>query len=209
MGAITVREKRAGKARDGEPAWDIAHLFPAQGQWDDWDYLALETKRRIELTDGVIEVLPLPTESHQDIMVAFFDALRAFARPRQLGKVSVSGIRIRLRKGTFREPDVAFMFAAHAKRRHNEYWEGADLVMEVVSDDPKDRDRDLKRKRRDYARARIPEYWIVDPKEATVTVLRLRGQKYIVHGKYRGGERATSALLDGFAVEVDEVLSPS
>jgi len=45
-------------------------------------------------------------------------------------------------------------------RRHNKYWEGADLVKEVVSGSEDDRQRDLVTKRREYAQAGIPEYWI-------------------------------------------------
>ena len=92
-------------------------------------------------------------------------------------------------------------------RMHEKFWDGADLVAEVVSADPDDRERDLVEKPLEYARARIPEYWIIDPKEASIAVLRLKGRKYVVHGKFTTGEKATSALLAGFEVAVDRVLS--
>ncbi len=41
---------------------------------------------------------------------------------------------MRLWEGKFREPDVVFMPAEHASRITEDYWNGADLVMEVVSD---------------------------------------------------------------------------
>src|SRR5881275_2730812 len=46
----------------------------------------------------------------------------------------------------------------HFHARHNRVWDGADLVMEVVSDDPKDRARDYQQKLADYAEAKISEY---------------------------------------------------
>jgi Uma2 family endonuclease len=52
------------------------------------------------------------------------------------------------------------------------YADGADLVIEVLS---KDRDRDLQMKRLEYAQAGIPEYWIGDPRDQRITVLRLAG----------------------------------
>ena len=52
------------------------------------------------------------------------------------------------------------MLAEHADRMAEEYWRGADLVMEVVSGGEDDRRRDLETKVAEYARARIPEYWI-------------------------------------------------
>lgn len=77
--------------------------------------------------------------------------------------------------------------------------------MEVVSGGPDDRVRDLVAKRRDYAEAGIPEYWIVDPEAETVTVLRLDGSEYGVHGVFRRGATATSAHYAGLSVAVDAV----
>ncbi|MGN6758293.1 MAG: Uma2 family endonuclease, partial [Thermomicrobiales bacterium] len=85
------------------------------------------------------------------------------------------------------------------------YWLGADLVLEVVSaDEPA---RDLITKRREYAEAGIPEYWIVNPLDTTITVLVLRDGQYTEHGVFTRGQRATSALLPEFAVDVAEVFA--
>jgi len=45
----------------------------------------------------------------------------------------------------------------------------------------------------------------VDPDEATITVLRLEDDEYTEHGRFGAGQQATSHLLPGFAVSVDEV----
>jgi Uma2 family endonuclease len=195
------------KASAGKPAWDLADLFPAQGAWDEWDYLALSGNRLVEFTDGYVEVLPVPTTSHQKILAFLFTALSAFVTPRRLGTALFSGIRVRLRKGKYREPDIVFMSAEHEDRVREKFWEGADLVMEVVSAGADDRERDLEEKPADYARARIPEYWIIDPHERQITVLHLKGRRYAVLGKYGPGERAASALIKGFAVDVEAVFA--
>ena len=112
-------------------------------------------------------------------------------------------MRVRIREGAFREPDLVLIRDAHDIRRQNRFWLGVDLTVEVVSpDDPK---RDLVDKRRDYAEARIPEYWIVDPRNETVTVLALRGAAYVEHGVFGRGAQARSALLHGLAVDVGAV----
>jgi Uma2 family endonuclease len=191
----------------GEPSWEVAYLFPAQGTWTEEEYLALPDNRLLELSNGFLEILPLPTMSHQMIIAFFYRALLAFTEPRQLGTVLFAGIKVRLWKGKIRQPDVVFMLAKHADRLGEEYWQGADLVMEVVSGTAKDRQRDLKTKFAEYARARIPEYWIVDPKEAQITVLRLKGKKHAVHGRYGRGMQARSALLKGFEVDVAAALA--
>ena len=52
----------------GSPTWEIAYLFPNQGTWTADEYLALDTNHLIEFSDGVLEVLPMPTEQHQLIV---------------------------------------------------------------------------------------------------------------------------------------------
>jgi Uma2 family endonuclease len=119
----------------------------------------------------------------------------------------VAPLRVRLGRRQFREPDVVFMLKEHGNRIGEQFWKGADLVMEVVSDDPESRDRDLVLKRREYARAGIAEYWIVDPRERAITVLRLSGKHYTVHGVFPKGTMASSHLLAGFTVEVDNAFA--
>ena len=62
-------------------------------------------------------------------------------------------------------------------------------------------------KRREYAQAGIPEYWIVDPTDASITVLTLQGQEYALHGEFVAGETALSVLLEGFTVDVSDLFS--
>jgi Uma2 family endonuclease len=188
-----------------EPAWDVARLFPEQGAWSEEEYLALGGNRLVEFSDGHVEVLPIPTTSHQLIVAFFYQALRGFVIARAAGTVLFAPLRVRLWPGKFREPDIIFMAAEHASRIGEAFWEGADLVMEVVSDD--DRRRDLETKRREYAQAGIAEYWIVDPREGRITVLRLDGTVYAIHGEFAAGTQATSHLLPGFSVEVAAALA--
>lgn len=203
----TVRSQSSDPALQREPAWAVAELFPDQGAWTEWEYLSLPGNRLIELSDGRVEVLPMPTTSHQLVVLYLYRLLHEFVAARSLGLVLVSAIPVRLWPGKFREPDVLFMGTAHQGRIREQYWEAADLVMEVVSEnDPK---RDLEVKRAEYAQAGIPEYWIVEPRSRTITVLNLSGSSYEVTGVFGGGQRAGSVLLPGFEVAVDDVFAVS
>ena len=71
---------------------------------------------------------------------------------------------------------------------------------------PDDPERDRTAKRSEYASAGIPEYWIVDPPAASITVLRLEGGVYAEHGSFRRGQTARSALLEGFRADVSAIL---
>jgi Uma2 family endonuclease len=191
----------------GEPTWEIAQLFPAQGCWTEREYLSLSTNRIVEFTDGFVEFLPVPTTTHQRIVLFIVDLLNAFAAVQNVGEALFAGIRVRLWNGKYREPDVVFMLAGHAARITDDYWDGADLVMEVVSGSDDDRHRDLVTKRDEYARAGIPEYWIVDPELGQITVLTLEGTAYIAYGTFTSGEQAKSKLLPGFTVDVSAVFA--
>jgi Uma2 family endonuclease len=92
------------------------------------------------------------------------------------------------------------LLQAEDPRCQDRFWTGADLVAEVVSKDKPS--RDLQVKKRDYAQAGIPEYWIVNPLDETVIVYRLQGKRYVRHGLFRRGQKATSALLPGFTLDV-------
>ena len=182
----------------------LCELLPRQGDWNDEGYLWLTDhgNRRVEFTDGRIEALSIPTDAHQSVLLFLHALFRAWLRPRG-GVVMVSGMRMRVREGKFREPDILLLRDRSDPRRQNRCWQGADLVVEVVSlDDP---DRDLVEKRSDYAEAGIAEYWIADPRDETLTVLALRGEAYVEHGRYGRGETASSALLEGFEAETSAV----
>jgi Uma2 family endonuclease len=180
---------------------DLAVL---QGMWSVEQYLALtaQTNRLLEYTDGVIEVLPIPTDKHQSISLFLLLCFLAFVRPRG-GVAFYAPLRLEIRPGKFREPDLLILTRSDDPRRQNDYWRGADLVVEIVS--PDNPARDLEEKPRDYAEAGIPEYWIVNPLDETVTVLTLTDGSYTEYGVFRRGDEARSKLLDGFTVRVDQI----
>lgn len=180
-------------------------LESLQGTWTEEQYLRLTDGINIllEFTDGVIEVLPMPTDNHQVLLLFLYELLRDFVRPLG-GKVLVAPLRVQMRSGKYREPDILLVRDANDPRRQNRFWLGADLVVEIVSPDKPE--RDTEDKPRDYAEAGISEYWIVNPVEETITVLALTGDAYATHGVFVRRSVATSLLLEGFAVEVDAVL---
>ena len=182
----------------------LGDLLPRQGCWTDEAYLWLTDhgRRLIEFTDGRIEELPMPTYTRQAVLAFLYRLFHDYLRPRG-GVVVFSGLRMRIREGKFREPDLLMLCERSDPRNQDRYWLGADLVAEVVS--PDDPDRDLVEKRADYAEAGIPEYWIVDPRDETITVLTLDGEAYVEDGAYARGSHATSRLLDGFTAGVSAV----
>lgn len=208
MSTVPERIEPPAGLTHGDPVWEIDRHCPAQGCWSEREYLDLDTNQRVEFSHGYIEFQPMPTVLHQRIMFFLVRLLDAFAAAGNLGEALPAGVRVRLWSGKFREPDVVFMRAEHGTRITKDYWDGADLVMEIVSGSDSDRYRDLVERRAEYARTRIPEYWIVDPSEGRIAVLALQGDEYIEHGVFARGVRATSRLLPGFEVDVTAALDP-
>ena len=182
----------------------LEEILPRQGAWSEDEYLVLTDHRNrlVEFTDGFLEILPMPTDKHQAILGLLYLAFLGFVGPRD-GTVRFSPLRLRIRPGKYREPDLLILLSATDPRRQNRFWLGADLAVEVVSEEKPE--RALVDKRGDYAEGRVPEYWIVNPQTETITVLRLRGDAYEEAGIYRRGELAASEMLAGFSIAVTAV----
>ena len=193
------------KASRGEPAWALATLFPAQGAWSEDDFFQMEAEHFIELVDGCIEVLPMPTWLHQRIVLWLARQMGDWSTTHRLGEVLIAPLPLKLFPGTIREPDILLAERTASGAVPARYPSTALLVCEVVSEGGEARTRDLVDKRRDYARAGIAEYWIVDPAEKIITVLVLDGTEYREHGRFAAGQTATSLIMEEFAVETDAV----
>ena len=134
-----------------------------------------------EFDNGFVEVHDAPTDRHQAIISYFIAVFRSLAK--QIGGVErPAGLRLRLWDQKYREPDIVFLRDRGSSLRNENYWDGTDLAIEIVSASLEDRERDLVAKRIEYAQAGIQEYWIVDPAEVTITVLSLSGDVYSESG---------------------------
>lgn len=76
------------------------------------------------------------------------------------------------------------------------------LVVEVVSESTKT--ADYRTKRSEYAVLNIPEYWIVDPLEETVTVCTLVEGFYDAT-QFRGSDRITSPTFPALQLTAEQV----
>ncbi len=95
---MTVLERRKIKPdKPTEPAWDIASLFPAQGHWAVEDYLNLDTNHLVEFSHGIVEVLPMPSDKHQAIVIHLIMLLSALAQ-RLGGSARIAPLRMQFGK---------------------------------------------------------------------------------------------------------------
>ena len=189
--------------------------FAPQSAFDDFvrrpcnsesDYLSAvaSTNRTVEWFEGELIQFPPNTMSHQ---LALGNLLSAFTRHvgiHDLGKV-LPTISVKLWSGTFRTPDLVYISKPNQNHLHAAHCENPDLVVEVTSEAT--HELDTTTKCREYAKARIPEYWIADPKDKTLTVLTLQTEesKYTMSNIFELRDRAQSALMHGFEVNLNDV----
>ncbi|MEZ2231099.1 Uma2 family endonuclease [Microcoleus sp.] len=142
------------------------------------EYLVYDdgTDTKYELIDG--ELVEMPPESDRNnlislyLLVEFFKFVPIKLIRHKDTEIVVTGNRTRVRF-----PDLIILteelFAAIDGRRATitQDMPPPALVVEVVSPGKVNEDRDYRYKRSEYAARGIPEYWIVDPSQAKVTVL--------------------------------------
>jgi Uma2 family endonuclease len=116
---------------------------------------------RAEWVDGeVIELMP-PKLSHQTIASFLANLLSLFVELFKLGRIVPAPFEVRLSDRSSREPDILFVSTDRLGQLTDECMNGApDLVIEVVSKDSVQRDREDKFD--EYEAAGVREYWIID-----------------------------------------------
>ena len=125
-------------------------------------YALPEDGKRHEIIDGVHYVTPSPEISHQLVVGELYVLLRAYVKRDMLGWPVLAPYDVDLADDTIVEPDIVVMpRVGSGPPRAGTPGLIPLLAIEVISPSSVSRDRVLKRRR--YQRARIAEYWIVDP----------------------------------------------
>ncbi len=137
---------------------------------------------------------------HQDLVAFLTVLLRMYcARQRMQCKVLNGPAGVRLAPDVIREPDIFVLDAEAAEKAQGFPVEARPLlVVEVVS--PSTRTLDLVEKPHDYARAGIPEYWVVDREKRHFYFHVLSDEDYRVDVYPEG--RMHSQVLPGFWLDV-------
>lgn len=146
--------------------------------YNDFCAIVLDDKKG-DLIDGVIYLTPPESPRENELFGWLLTVIGVYARKKKLGKVFCSRVACRLDDMNAPEPDILFVAQENRSRLHSGGVEGPpDLAVEIVS--PESVERDYDKKRRQYQRFKIPEYWIIDEHERKVMLLRLDAR-----GKYR------------------------
>ena len=111
---------------------------------------------------------------------------------------------VELAQDTVFQPDVLVVLNAGLEKVTEDGVIGApDLVVEVASPGTAPYDRLSKYEK--YARAGVPEYWIVNPEKRSIEVLVLEGSStYHSLGVFQGQVTLPSQIVPGLLVRVEQ-----
>lgn len=162
---------------------------------------------RCELIDGRIVRMTPTGYRHGEVEARIAEALAAFVRPRQLGRILTGevGVYTRREPDRVRGADVLFISnERHAQRTPGmAYLDVApELVVEVLS--PDDRPADVDQKIREYLAIGVAQVWVADPEARRIRVHRspTNVKEYAEDDRLPGGE-----LLPGFETAVADLLA--
>lgn len=158
----------------GDLPWSIDLMKQKRGAYTIEDLLALpDDAPRVELTDGVLEVVPSPTGGHQKINSLLDNWLE---RHIPVGFQSLMAVGVVLGGNTTREPDAVVLHGPADLDHHFYMPEQVVVAIEIVS--PGTRKRDRFEKPGLYAAAGIPHYWRIEQNPLHVFAYDLVGGRY-------------------------------
>ena len=161
-----------------------------------------------ELADGELYQMPPATAEHQlliDFLVRMINNLVTGMSP--IPGLAFSNIGLALSERYAPTPDIVYVRSEQMRLVRGSFLEDIpDLVVEALSSD---RSRDLVMKRRWYADARVPEYWILDPVNDTITILELSlelsGGEYVERAVLGRNDTLTTATIPGFELPLEQL----
>ena len=177
------------------------------------DCLTWGEDERIEIVDGEAVMMAPPTTAHQLISGEMFRQLANYLEGKKCRAIPAPfAVRLFEKDGdspedvdTMVEPDISIVCDSSKLDKHG--CKGApDIVVEILSPSTQRHDRLVKLGL--YQRARVREYWIVNPEDQTVQVMLLDdGGVLQLHEVYDRQSVAKVNVLDGCFIELSKVFS--
>jgi Uma2 family endonuclease len=185
---------------------ELAYELLAGQTWSEEAYLTFSEafNRSLELSEGRLVILPMPSLTHQRILKEFVYRAQTWLNESRRGEVLFAPHPIRLWPGKYREPDAMIWLAEHKERMGERESGPPDLALKIIS--PGNEPHDMETKFQEYALAGIPEYWIIQPGTRGISIYGLEGREYRLREHFGPGQLASSVVLKGFGIQVASLL---
>lgn len=132
-----------------------------------------ESVRVQELIHGTLRVAESPSPRHQELLLELAVMLRAHVREHDLGSIWMAPLDVILdpARALVLQPDLFFVSRARAHMVTDRVWGAPDMVLEVLSPNP--RIGDLDQRINWFARYGVRECWLVHQLTRQIEVLQL------------------------------------
>jgi Uma2 family endonuclease len=160
------------------------------------DYDALPERTKADFIEGELVMAPSPTPWHEALLMRLVRALADALGDRWDRRAFVSHFEIRV-AGEAAQPDVVVL--PEGTRATGPDWKPPTPVFAAEILSPSTASHDRGRKLRFFARAKVREAWILDPKTRTIEVHDLASD---AHRVFAEGEVAESRAVPGLRVDV-------
>ncbi len=141
---------------------------------------------RLELVDGQVAISQSQTPVHSRIVVQMTWVLANHIDSKSLGELFYD-LNTILDTDNVRRPDLLFCSKDHLDLIGDEAMDGApDLAIEVLSPSSVKTDRVDKFKQ--YQKAGVMDYWIIDPQVKTIESWNLENGQYVPAGRGQGAD---------------------
>lgn len=208
MGELGILPESGLELIDGEVREKNAWGTPRRWTYEDWERLVaggiVDEDERLELVDGDLVCMTPVGHRHIYAVNLLTEFLGEQARGRAILQVQ-SPLKFNAGEGPVPDLTLLRMHEDRYRSRAAGPWDA--LLVVEVSDSSLTRDL---AKAEQYARAAIPEYWIVDVNRPAVLVHQQPiGGEYTDVREYRHGQVFPSPALGERGVRVKEVLGPA
>ncbi|MHC6202971.1 Uma2 family endonuclease [Breznakiellaceae bacterium SP9] len=174
----------------------------------DYSTWVLKPGERFELIDGVAYAMAAPSDYHQAISGELFAQLYNYLRGKKC-KVRSAPYDVRLfykadgSDKTVVQPDLV-VICDDAKRGKEGCRGAPDVVIEILS--PSNTEEEMDRKFALYLKAKVREYWEVNPEDKIVHGYCLNGTSYEA-AEYTAAMQLPSSVLDGLSIDLEAVFN--
>ena len=135
------------------------------------EYLDLEDDGfRYDMIDGVLYMSPSPNFEHANYAGNFYLIVGNYLKKQKIGKVVMEMDVLLPDGGDVVRPDISVILSENLNKVKMHIHGSPDIVVEVLS--PSTRNIDLGIKSDRYLNCGVKEYWIIDPKDKTISVWR-------------------------------------
>lgn len=164
-------------------------------------YEMIHENQKVEFINGKIVFQSPVKRQHWQVSMNLSALLHTYVKEKELGEIGVEKVMIQLTRNDY-EPDICFFSKEKAKlfTPDQMLFPAPDFIVEITS--PSTEKIDRNEKFVDYAAHGIPEYWIIDPVQASIEQYILNQRNYQLRQKLIKSGILESEVISGFHLDL-------